>query len=243
MHINKNLQKYIEKNIFPSYEKNDLGHNLEHIKYVIDRSLKFANQINNINYDMVYVVAAYHDIGHYIDAKNHEKVSAEILLKDSNLRKFFTEDDIKVMADAVYDHRASMDSEPRSIYGKIVSSADRNTLVEVPLKRTYAYRIKHKPDSQLDEIIEESRKHIIEKFGKKGYATKKMYFEDLDYKMFLKEIAILAENKEAFRKKFIEVNKIDEQTYYAKNACHATLNYDATEDSQEKTAYTKTFKK
>ena len=136
-----------------------------------------------------------------------------------------------------------MDGEPRSIYGKIVSSADRNTLVEVPLKRTYAYRIKHKPDSQLDEIIEESRMHIIDKFGKKGYATKKMYFEDLDYKKFLKEIAILAENKEAFRKKFIEVNKIDEQKYYAKNVCHTTLNYDATKDAQEKTAYAKTFKK
>ena len=40
-----------------------------------------------------------------------------------------------------------------------------------------------------------------------------------------------------------EVNKIDEQKYYAKNASHATLNYDAAKDAQEKTAYAKTFKK
>lgn len=90
MEINRNLQKYIEDEILPSYEKNDSGHNLEHIMYVIDRSLKFASTIPDINLDMVYVVATYHDIGHYIDAKNHEKVSAEMLEQDENLRKYFT---------------------------------------------------------------------------------------------------------------------------------------------------------
>ena len=167
--INNELKKYIEENIFPSYKKNDLGHNLDHIKYVIERSLKFANEVDDINYDMVYTIAAYHDIGHYIDAKNHEKVSAEMLLADKNLRRFFTEDEIKIMSEAVYDHRASMEGEPRSIYGKIVSSADRNTLIDVPLRRTYAYRVEHNPDDSLENIIEESRQHIIDKFGKKGY--------------------------------------------------------------------------
>lgn len=66
MQINKELWKNIEDNIFPSYRKNDLGHNLDHIKYVINRSLKFANEVDNINYDIVYTIAAYHDIGHYI---------------------------------------------------------------------------------------------------------------------------------------------------------------------------------
>ena len=209
MQINKKLQDYIENNIFPSYKKNDLGHNLDHIKYVIERSLKFASKVTNINYDMVYTIAAYHDIGHYIDAKNHEKISAEMLLADKNLRNFFTEDEIKIMSEAVYDHRASLEGEPRSIYGKIVSSADRNTLVDVPLKRTYAYRIKHNPTATLDEIIEESRQHIISKFGKEGYATEKMYFEDLDYKKFLDDISILANNKVKFKRKFMEVNKLN----------------------------------
>ena len=209
MKLNERLKDYIEKNIFPSYKKNDLGHNLDHIKYVIDRSLKFASEVDGINYDMVYVVAAYHDIGHYIDAKNHEKVSAEMLLADNNLKEFFTDEEIETMSEAVYDHRASMDGDPRSIYGKIVSSADRNTLVEVPLKRTYAYRLEHNPNDTLDEIIEESRQHIINKFGKKGYATEKMYFKDLDYKKFLKEISTFAENKEEFKKRFMEVNGLN----------------------------------
>ena len=206
--INKELKEYIENNIFSSYEKNDLGHNLDHIKYVIDRSLKFASTVDDINYDMVYTIAAYHDIGHYIDAKNHEKVSAIMLLADDNLKQYLNEEQIKIMSEAVHDHRASMEGEPRSIYGKILSSADRNTLLEVLLKRTYAYRVKHKPNSSLDEIIEESRQHIIDKFGKKGYATEKMYFEDLDYKKFLDDISVLTENEEEFRRRFIEVNNI-----------------------------------
>ena len=208
MKINQELRQYIEGKIFPSYEKNDSGHNLEHIKYVIERSLKFAKEVGDINYDMVYTVAAYHDIGHYIDAKNHEKVSAEMLKNDKNLEKFFSEEQIRIMSEAVCDHRASSKSEPRSIYGKIVSSADRNTSVDAFLERTYAYTLKHNPDDMIEEIIEKSRMHSVDKFGKEGYAAQKMYFEDLDYKKFLEEIAALGNDKAEFRKRYCEVNQI-----------------------------------
>ena len=205
------LRKYIEKNIFTSYEKNEDGHKLDHIMYVIDRSFMFASRVPDINLEMVYVIAAYHDIGHYIDAENHEKVSGEMLLKDKNIKKFFSDEEIKVMSEAVCDHRASSKSEPRSIYGKIVSSADRNVLIEIPLKRTYSYRRTHSPNSTLDEIIEESRQHLLDKFGKKGYATTKMYFEDEDYKKFLEDITVLVSNKEEFKRRFLEVNGLEEE--------------------------------
>ncbi len=144
------LKKYIEEKIFPSYEKNDWGHNLEHIYYVIDRSMRFASTIKDINYDMVYTIAAYHDIGHNLDANNHEKISGEILLKDDALKDFFTNEQINIMAEAVYDHRSSMKEEPRSIYGKIVSSADRNTIIDVSLKRTYSYGLYQNPNIKMD---------------------------------------------------------------------------------------------
>ena len=223
MEINKELIEYIEKHIFPVYQKNDEAHNLEHIKYVIDRSLKFASTVKNIDYNMVYTIAAYHDIAHHIDARMHEKLSAEILLADDNLLRFFSMDQIKEMAVAVYDHRASSKlPEPRTIYGKIVSSADRNVILEAPLKRTYEFRKKHSPNLTLDEMIEESRQHIMDKYGKKGYAKKKMYFKDEDYKKFLKEIKALVKDQERFKQKFLEVNGLTEvyQTlnYYNQNA-------------------------
>ena len=206
--INKQLKTYIEENIFPQYKYNDRGHNLDHIKYVIDRSIKFASNIKDINYDMVYTIASYHDIGHYIDAKNHEKVSADIFLNDDKMKEFFNDEERKIISEAISDHRASLQSEPRSIYGKIISSADRNTSIDDILKRTYAYRIKHNSKDSINEIIEESRLHITNKFGKKGYAKEKIYFEDKDYTNYLEELSNLIINKEKFVKRYCKVNNI-----------------------------------
>ena len=207
--MNVKLQEYLENEIMPRNDLNDEGHNREHVNYVRRRSKKFASNIEGINMDMVDTIAVYHDVGHSIDAKNHEKVSASILASDKNLREFFSEEEIKVMAEAVEDHRASKNSEPRSIYGRIVSSADRNTSVDQVLKRTYSYRLKHMPDASIDEIIEESRKHAIDKFGVEGYAVDKMYFSDDEYEVFLKKIQELAGDLEGFRRRYIEVNEIN----------------------------------
>ncbi len=207
--MNEELKQYIQNQLFPEYEKNEQGHRIEHINYVIERSLKFASQVTDINMDMVYTIAAYHDIGHHIDAKNHEKISAEMLLQDKNLKRFFTEEQIKTMSEAVADHRASSEYEPRSIYGKIVSSADRNTDVNMALKRTYSYTKTHNPNFTLEEVIEKSRKHIIQKFGKDGYAIQKMYFDDPQYKDFLATVDELTNNKANFSKIYKEVNKIN----------------------------------
>ncbi len=209
--INPELKNYIETQIFPSYEKNDAGHDLTHIQYVIERSLLFskeAMEVEDINLDMVYTIAAYHDIGHFLDAKHHEKVSAEMFLKDETMKKFFTEEQRKVMAEAIFDHRASKESHPRNIYGKIVSSADRNTDIHTALKRTYAYYLKHLGKGSLGNIIEEARKHLIQKFGENGYANFKMYFQDDAYQAFLDDIKRMTSDEKLFAKAFLEENGI-----------------------------------
>lgn len=208
MEINENLKEYINKNIFPEYEKNEEGHNIKHINYVINRSLKFAKEVPDIDVNMVYTIAAYHDIGHHIDAKNHEKVSAEILKNDMELRKFFTEEQICTMEEAVEEHRSSSKQEPRSIYGKIVASADKNTEVTDALMRTYSYTKKHNPTFTLEEIFEECRHHLIEKFCSGGYATKKMYFKDEEYEKYLKNIEKLTSDKEKFIEELMRVNNL-----------------------------------
>lgn len=237
MEINKELKKYIETMILPRYNANDKGHGIDHIMYVIDRSLKFARTVDNVNLDMVYTIAAYHDVGHSIDAKNHEKVSAQILLDDSGLRKYFTEEEITIMSEAVHDHRASSKTEPRSIYGKIVSSADRNTILEEPFRRTYEYRKEHYSDASLKQIIDTSYEHLLDKFGKKGYATEKMYFEDLEYKKFLEDLAGLLENRSEFDKKFIQINGLEEE--FIENQ---TETYTPS-DNEKAGAYTKNLSK
>ena len=201
MQINEDLKKYIEENIFPEYSKNEPAHNIEHIKYVIRRSFKFADTVPNINYNMVYTIAAYHDIGHHIDSKRHEMISGEIMSKDENLKKFFSKEELNVIKEAIEDHRASSDHEPRSIYGKIVSTADRNNTVESCLRRSYTYGKKLEPNFTDEELFERAYKHLNMKFGENGYA--KFFFKDEEYENFLKDIRELLSDK----KRFIETQK------------------------------------
>ena len=196
MKINKDLEDYIEENIFPEYSKNEPAHNIDHIKYVINRSFKFADTVPDINYDMVYTIAAYHDIGHHIDSKKHEMISGKIMSRDENLKNFFSDEELKIIKEAIEDHRASSKHEPRTIYGKIVSTADRNNTVEACLRRSYTYGRKLEPDATEEELFERAYKHLNMKFGENGYA--KFFFEDEDYEKFLKEIRELLTDKKLF---------------------------------------------
>jgi len=206
--VNSKLKKYIIHNVFPLYSQNDTAHGLKHIEYVISRSLDFAATVPNINYDMVYTIAAYHDIGHHINPDKHEEFSANLLATDIGLIEFFAYEDITIMTEAVADHRASLKGVPRSIYGKIVSSADRNTSVDDSIKRSYAYRLCHMSNASDVEIIEACRQHLLEKFGKFGYARTKMYFDDPAYRKYIKEITALASDSVAFANRSQAVNSI-----------------------------------
>ena len=184
--MNKELIDYIQNNILPEYSKNDSGHGIEHINYVIDRCFRFAEQFDNVDSDILYTIAAFHDIGHHIDKKNHETLSAQIFYENNNMKQFFTEEQRIIIKEGIEDHRASSDKVPRSDYGKIISSADRSTSVEDFLRRTHAYTLKHNPNSTVDEMLERAYNHTIEKYGNNGYA--KHYVVDNDYVEFRNKI-------------------------------------------------------
>ena len=197
MQINKELQDYIENNIFPEYEKNEKSHGIDHIKYVIQRSFQLVEENNlDVNPNMVYTIASYHDIGHHIDSKTHEIISADIMSKDKNLSRFFTEEELVIIKEAIEDHRASAKDDPRSIYGRIVSSADRNNRVEDCLRRTYTYGKKLNPEATDEELFLRAYDVLVNKFGEDGYA--KFYFKDTQYEEFLKELRELLKDKESY---------------------------------------------
>lgn len=214
MKINEELKKYIEEHIFPKYEKNEPAHSISHIKYVIDRSFELVKENElDVNLDMVYTIAAYHDIGHHIDSKTHEIISADIMSKDEKLKNFFSDEERQIIKEAIEDHRASAKDEPRSIYGRIVSSADRNNTVEACLRRTYTYGKKLDPNATDDELFLRAYDVLTKKFGEGGYA--KFYFKDRIYEKFLKELRELLKNKEnyietqrEYIKKLMKENKI-----------------------------------
>ena len=203
--ITLGLLQYIQTAIYPQYAKNDKGHNLDHIHYVIRRSLQFMKQFPGLNADMVYTIAAYHDIAHHIDKDRHEVLSAKALQEDLSLRRFFTEAQIQTMQEAVEDHRASLEYPPRSNYGKIVSSADRSTDVDNFFRRTHAYSLKHFPEYTEAEREERCYRHMKDKYGDDGYA--KHYVIDEEYIAFLGTIRALLADKEAFRTRYRTINE------------------------------------
>ncbi len=197
--VNENLRKYIEKEIFPQYDLNDKGHNINHINYVIRRSFELIKQNElDLNINMVFLIAAYHDIGHHIDPKKHEFISAEIMIKDENLNDYFSIEELNTMKEAIEDHRASAEKEPRSVYGKLISSADRNNTVEQCLERSYFYGKRLEPEASDEELYKRAFKHLNKKFGYNGYA--KFYLKDIEYEKFLMDIRKILKNEEEFCK-------------------------------------------
>ena len=204
--LNKGLKKYIEEYILPQYENNDKGHGHSHIEYVTERCFKFASQFSNINKDMLYAIASFHDIAHHIDKARHEILSAEIFYKDEEMKRFFTDEERLIIKQAIEDHRASAENEPRSDYGKIISSADRSTDVEDFLRRTHAYTLKHFRGISEEEIIERGYTHTKEKYGATGYA--KHYVEDEQYNAFRNKINEIINDRDLFRKVYKRINNI-----------------------------------
>ena len=201
--MNEKLIEYKEENIFPEYSKNEEGHGINHIKTVIERSKKLSSDLN-VNQDIVYTVAAFHDIGHHIDRKNHEKVSAEIFYQNNEMKSFFSEEERTTIKEAIEDHRSTLEGEPRSIYGKIVSSADRTILdIDEALKRAYVYGKKHFPEYSEEESRIRVRKHYIDKYGENGYA--KTFIRDDEYDMALEKFRALLYDEEEFYKRLEKV--------------------------------------
>ena len=201
------VRAYIEKEIFPRYEKLP-GHSLDHIKNVIERSLRIAEGLDDVDITMVYVIAAYHDLGREIANKTHHEWSAYLLNRDETLKKLFLPEEIKIMAEAVEDHRASSERpEPRSIYGKIVSSADRSYCVDEILARAYDYNKTLHPDYTEDQLIEAVRRILRRKYSPDGYAATKIYFLKDEYAKFLEEVERLTRDPEEFKKTQQEFNR------------------------------------
>ena len=202
MDLNENIVKYIEEKIFPQYDTNIGGHGIEHVKNVINRSFELNELFHlNLNPNMVYVIAAFHDMGYKVDPENHEQVSADMFYQDEVMKYFFSDEDRQIIYEAIIDHRASLEYEARSVYGKLVSSADRAIDIDIALWEIILFqRNKHKDENLSDlDIIEYAYKKLASKYGKGGYA--KMYFPDQKYQDFLNSMQKLVADKEKFIEK------------------------------------------
>lgn len=168
MGVTLEIMAFVEQQILPRYTAFGRSHGLQHVTRVIAASTKLASQLG-ADVDMAYVIAAYHDLGMEGPRAIHHLTSGKILQADARLKKWFSPEQIKIMKEAVEDHRASSSRAPRSIYGKIVAEADRDLSPDVVFRRTVEFGLENYPEKNEDEHWERFRAHMNEKYGVNGY--------------------------------------------------------------------------
>lgn len=197
--INPKLVEYIEANIIPQYKAYDGAHQPDHVYQVIENSLDIAKNYA-VSLNMVYAVAAYHDIGLKFGRQGHESSSRKIIESDFVLRTFFNDNEIKIIGQAAEDHRASLPYEPRSLYGKIISEADRDIDFERLLSRTILFSLDHYPDFVKEATYEQVYAHMKEKYGPSGRIKLWLGYEPNVQN--LKTVHEILADETAFRKAF-----------------------------------------
>ncbi|WP_300256211.1 HD domain-containing protein [uncultured Alistipes sp.] len=199
--MNPGLKRYIEREIIPRYEHFDRAHDVGHVRTVIARSLELAARYE-VDADMVYAIAAYHDTGLVNGRENHHLDAGRILAADHELRRWFSEEQVEVMRQAVEDHRASAGHAPRSIYGRIVAEADRVIDPATIIRRTVQYGLDHCPGLDREGHFVRCLEHLREKYAEGGYL--KLWIPESENARRLEALREVIRNPELIRKAFDE---------------------------------------
>ena len=178
----KTFREEVRKFYEPYYRDGDEAHLIDHADDVCDLALK----INQVCDEKLVILASYlHDL---FNAKNrhiHNKLAYEYVLKaEDKFLEQLNEKELKEVAFAVLQHRASFKGEFYSPLSEIISSADRGL-----------------PD--LDQVVMRSMKfnkgnaqdvyeHIKDKYGESGYAKYPAVYQKL-FKEELSEFRRLAD--------------------------------------------------
>ena len=193
------LKEYLLASIVPRYEQFDMAHRSDHALKVIEESLALA-EYYEVDKDMVLTIAAYHDTGLCEGRERHHLVSGQIIREDRMLLRWFTPEQIETMAQAAEDHRASLDHEPRSIYGRIVAEADRDIEPLTIVRRTVQYGLSHYPSLDMEGHWQRTLDHLHEKYAEGGYL--KLWIPESKNALQLQLLRTLISDEKRLRKCF-----------------------------------------
>lgn len=205
------LVEFIETQILPKYAEFDAAHSLSHVQRVIRASIQLSKTFG-ADMNMVYTIAAYHDLGLSGPRAIHHLTSGKILAADARLKKWFSPQQILLMKEAVEDHRASSSHSPRSIYGKIVAEADRDLDPMMVLRRTVQYGLNAYPQKSRSEQFNRFVHHLNEKYAQGGYM--KLWLTGTENEKLLNKLrSIISDNgklKTIFEQLYDEETKTQE---------------------------------
>lgn len=202
--VSLDLMEFIERNILPRYASFDAAHNMEHVMHVIKASGILARRMG-ADANMAYTIAAYHDLGLEGPRAIHHITGGKILRADKRLGKWFSQQQIETMAQAVEDHRASASRAPRSVYGRMVAEADRDLLPETVFRRTIQFGLEHYPEKAEEEQWQRFREHIQQKYSSSGYIH--LWILGSENEANLKELRGIIADEQQLRNAFDRIYK------------------------------------
>lgn len=197
--------EFVERQILPRYTAFGTSHGLFHVTRVIKNIIPLARQVG-ADINMAYVIAAYHDLGMEGPRAIHHITSGKILAADARLKKWFTNEQITIMREAVEDHRASASHAPRSIYGKLVAEADRDIEPDIVFTRAIEYGLEKEPNKDKEWHWNRFVSHMESKYSINGYI--KLWIPNSPNEQKLKELRAIIADKTKLRSKFEELYKL-----------------------------------
>ncbi len=161
-----------------NFAKNDRAHRIEHITDVAVNSVRIAEALN-LDKELMVVAALCHDMCCHIDRATHHSLGSDWV--SENLGKYhsmegsyYNEEQVKLVAEMVYHHRASSKTVVYpNLHCEAFAAADRGILEIVAM-------IKRVSITDPAEIIH----HLVDKFHPEtGYAK----LNSVHQKIFAKE--------------------------------------------------------
>ena len=129
------------KNEVISIMDNDPAHDFEHVMRVYKNAQKISKK-EKANQKLVLSAALLHDIVSYPKSSKRSKLSSIDSAKKSKiiLKKYdFSDDEIKIISDAIAEHSFSQNKVPQTLEGKILQDADRlDALGAIGIARVFA---------------------------------------------------------------------------------------------------------
>ena len=178
------IDKYIYEVIVPQYAGFDAAHKEDHVLTVIDQAMKLLDRMPQwvegqddpdvqwqvpVDREVLKMAAACHDLGLVNGRDRHHLDSGQIIRGDRELMRWFSAEEVEIIAQAAEDHRASGKGAPRSIYGMLVAESDRVIDADTIIRRTIQFGFKHYPDLGREGHMQRAVDHLIEKYGRGGY--------------------------------------------------------------------------
>jgi len=158
------------------YKNGDEAHLINHA----DDVCSLALEINKEEDDKLVILASYlHDMFNADNRTIHNELAYEYVLEanDEFLQNLKSEE-LKRVAHAVLEHRASFKGEYYSSLSEIISSADRG----LPDLESVVVRSMRFNNGDAQDVYE----HILDKYGTKGYAKYPKVYQEI-FKEQLKE--------------------------------------------------------